>query len=129
MTATVETGLCAESVLVVGEGDTAIALGSGDVPVLGTPRLLALVEAATVAALGDRLGPGQTSVGTSVALVHQAASPIGAEVVAAAELTEADGRRLVFTVEAQHRADGTVVATGWVERVVVDREKFLARLV
>jgi predicted thioesterase len=119
-------GLRAEVHVVVGEEDTAMAMGSGDVPVLATPRLLALAEAATVAAVDDHLEPGMTSVGTSVALEHKAASAIGAEVVTVAQLIEVDGRRLVFNVEA--RQDSQVVGAGRIERVVVDRAKFLARL-
>lgn len=119
-------GLRAEVHVVVAEEDTAVAVGSGDVPVLATPRLLALAEAATVAAIDDHLEPGMTSVGTSVALEHKAASAIGAEVVAVAQLIEVDGRRLVFNVEA--RENTRVVGAGRIERVVVDRAKFLARL-
>ncbi|MGH3390266.1 MAG: thioesterase family protein [Actinomadura sp.] len=119
-------GLRAEVHVVVAEEDTAVAVGSGDVPVLATPRLLALAEAATVAAIDDHLEPGMTSVGTSVALEHKAASAIGAEVVAVAQLIEVDGRRLVFNVEA--REDTRVVGAGRIERVVVDRAEFLARL-
>jgi fluoroacetyl-CoA thioesterase len=120
-------GRRAEITVVVGEQDTAAALGSGDVPVLGTPRLLALAEAATVRALDGALAPGQTSVGTSVRLEHTAASPVGMRVTVTAELTAVDGRRLAFAVEAVDGA-GTVAGLGTVERVVVDRDKFLARL-
>jgi fluoroacetyl-CoA thioesterase len=119
-------GLRAEVHVVVAEEDTAVAIGSGDVPVLATPRLLALAEAATVAAVADHLEPGMTSVGTSVALEHKAASAIGAEVVAVAQLIEVEGRRLVFNVEA--RENSQVVGAGRIERAVVDRAKFLARL-
>jgi fluoroacetyl-CoA thioesterase len=119
-------GLRAEVHVVVAEEDTAVAIGSGDVPVLATPRLLALAEAATVAAVGDHLEPGMTSVGTSVALEHRVPSAIGAEVVAVAQLIEVEGRRLVFNVEARENA--RVVGAGRIERVVVDRAKFLARL-
>jgi fluoroacetyl-CoA thioesterase len=120
-------GRRAQITVVVGEQDTAAALGSGDVPVLGTPRLLALAEAATVRALDGALAPGQTSVGTSVRLEHTAASPVGMRVTVTAELTAVDGRRLAFAVEAVDGA-GTVAGLGTVERVVVDRGKFLARL-
>lgn len=106
--------------------DTAARIGSGDVPVLATPRLLALAEQATVRAIADDLAPGQTSVGTEVTLRHLAASPIGTHVEIDAELTEVDGRRLVFAFTARDRH--AVVATGTIERVVVDRERFLARL-
>ena len=85
--------------------DTAAALGSGDVPVLGTPRLLALAEAATVAAVAPHLAPGQTTVGTAVTLEHRRASPVGSGLVIEAELTEVDGRRLVFSFIAR-RDDG-----------------------
>lgn len=74
---------------VVGEADTAIAVGSGDVPVLATPRLLALAEAASVAAVTAQLAEGQTSVGTAVSLEYRRACPLGAEVSVEAELTEA----------------------------------------
>ena len=87
---------------VVTEADTAIKAGSGDVPVLGTPRLLALAEAACVAALEPHLDPGMTSVGTGVALEHRRASPVGAEIEVEAELTELAGRRLVFAFIARH---------------------------
>jgi predicted thioesterase len=110
-----------------GPRDTAAALGSGDVPVLATPRLLALAEAATVQALDGALMPGQTSVGTSVRLEHTAASPVGMRVTVTAQLTGVDGRRVTFAIEAVD-AGGTVVGLGTVERVVVDRAKFLARL-
>lgn len=110
----------------VGPEDLATALGSGDVPVLGTPRLLALAEAATVQAVQGRLDPGTTSVGTRVELDHLAASPPGAQVEITAELTEVHGRRLVFTVTATEGE--RTVARGVVERTVVDRDRFLARL-
>ena len=120
-------GQRAEITVVVGEDDTATALGSGDVPVLATPRLLALAEAATVRAVAGALARGQTSVGTSVRLEHTAASPVGMRVTVVAELTAVDGRRLTFRVEAVD-ADGAVAGLGTVERVVVDRDRFLARL-
>src|SRR5215472_11180929 len=91
---------------VVTEADTAIEAGSGDVPVLATPRLLALAEAACVAALESHLGEGMTSVGTGVALEHRRASPVGIEIEVEAELTELTGRRLVFGFVARHVAPG-----------------------
>jgi fluoroacetyl-CoA thioesterase len=120
--------------IVVADTDTAVAMGSGDVPVLGTPRLLALAEAAAVAAVRPGLEPGQTSVGTSAVLEHNRPSPLGAEVVVEAELTEMDGRRLVFRFTARHkRLPGSpddrslVVGTGTLERVIVDRDRFVSR--
>ena len=90
-------GLRASVRVVVSESDTAAALGSGDVLVLGTPRLLALAEAATVAAVAPQLAPGDTTVGTSVTMEHRRASPVGSSLVIEAELTEVDGPRLVFS--------------------------------
>jgi predicted thioesterase len=107
----------------VAEPDTAVALGSGDVPVLGTPRLLALAERATVAALAGALDPGATSVGTRVELDHLAASPVGATVRVTAELERVGGRRLEFAVELHDR--GRLAARGRVTRVLVDRDAFL----
>ena len=133
-------GLLAELRVVVSEADTAIAAGSGDVPVLATPRLLALAEAASVAAIEPHLAADMTSVGTAASLEHRRASPVGAEIVVEAELTEVAGRRLVFSFIVRHSPSGPVaeggpgaeedlvVGAGTLERVVVDREKFLARL-
>ena len=129
-------GLRASVRVVVGESDTAAALGSGDVPVLGTPRLLALAEAATVAAVAPQLPSGETTVGTSVTMEHRRASPVGSSLVIEAELTEVDGPRLVFSFIARAHssapaeppgADEDVVGAGTIERVVVTRERFLAR--
>jgi fluoroacetyl-CoA thioesterase len=127
----VAAGLRASVSAVVADADTAISAGSGDVPVLATPRLLALAEAAAVAAIAPHLPPGMTSVGTSASLEHRRASPVGAEVVVEAELTEVDGRRLMFSFIARESGqDGDedlVVGAGTVERVLVDRVAFLDR--
>lgn len=109
---------------VVGRSDTATAVGSGDVAVLATPRLLAWVEAATVAVVRDQLADGTTSVGNRVKLEHVAPSPVGVRVIVRAELVAVDGRRLEFAVEARH-ADGAVVARGRVTRAIVDRSRFV----
>jgi predicted thioesterase len=111
---------------VVGPDDTAVAVGSGNVEVLATPRLLALMEAATLEAGASELAPGQTSVGMRVQIEHMRPSPVGAEVVVHARLADIDGRQMRFDVAAEH-ADGTLVASGQVTRAVVDTEKFLAR--
>ncbi|SDL90889.1 Predicted thioesterase [Nonomuraea maritima] len=117
-------GLRAQLVIAVEMEDTAKKVGSGDVPVLATPRLLALAEAATVRAVERHLTPGRTSVGTRVELEHLAASPLGSRVQVGVELIEIDGRRLVFAFEAHD--DHSVVGKGTIERVVVDRARFLA---
>ncbi|MEN3304744.1 MAG: fluoroacetyl-CoA thioesterase [Micromonosporaceae bacterium] len=118
-------GKAASVELYVTDADTAQALGSGDLPVLGTPRVLALAEAATVAAVAGTLPDGATSVGTRVELEHLGATAVGGTVVAEAVLSTVDGRRLEFAVTV--REGGAVVARGRVHRVVVDRDRFLAK--
>lgn len=112
----------------VTEADTAAAMGSGDLAVLGTPRLLAWCEAATVAAVAPSLESSSTSVGTRVSLEHLAASPVGERLRVEATIAYVDGRLVRFTVAATQLSDGKVVGTGEVTRVVVDRERFLARV-
>ncbi len=124
-------GQTASLSFLVTDSDTAVALGSGDVPVLATPRLLGWLEAATVAALAPSLGVESTSVGTRVEVEHLAASPVGASVRVTASVSYVDGRLVRFEVAAEHqRGDDTpvLVATGRVTRVVVDRERFLTGL-
>lgn len=113
---------------IVTDDDTASAVGSGSLPVLGTPRLLAWCEAATCAAIESDLPDGSTSVGTRITLEHSAPSVVGREVEVTASQTYADGRLRRFTVAARHVEDGKVVGTGEVTRVVVDAAKFMARL-
>ena len=118
--------LYAEIVHSVAEADTAIALGSGDVAVLATPRLLAWCEEATVNAVQSALDGAQTTVGVHVELDHLAATPVGGTVTITAEVTEVEGSRYTFTVNAyDERAQ---VGAGTVVRMRVDRERFLARL-
>ena len=109
----------------VTEADTARALGSSDVDVLGTPRALALAEAATLRAAAASLAPGQTTVGTRVELDHLAPSPVGATVRADAELVYRSGRRLTFDVRLTQ--GGREVAAGRVVRAIVDRDRFTAQ--
>ena len=84
----------------VTDADTARALGSGSVDVLGTPRVVALVEEAACRALDGRLDEGSTSVGMRVRIDHLLPTPVGGEVVAEAVLERVEGRRLTFTVSA-----------------------------
>jgi len=121
----VEPGLSAHVSLVVDEGDTALALHSGDVPVLATPRLIALCEEAACQAVAGKLGEGSTSVGVRVQFDHLAPVRTGSKIVAEATLEKVEGRRLVFTVTATDPAG--LVGAGKVTRVVVGREDFLAK--
>jgi len=122
---TLDPGRSGQASLVVGPGDTALALGSGDVDVLATPRLISLCEEATVRAVGDLLGPGRTSVGVRVQFDHLAPVRVGSGVNAEAVLEKVEGRRLVFTVTATDV--GGLVGAGRVTRVVVEVEGFLAK--
>ena len=116
----------------VTDDDTAVAVGSGSLPVLGTPRLLAWCEATTCAAIDPTLDAASTSVGTRVDLEHVGASAIGQEVKVTASASYVDGRLHRFTVAARNVGpdgdEGKLVGTGEITRVVVDRERFLSRL-
>ena len=112
----------------VGDTDTAEALGSGSLPGLGTPRLLAWCEAATCAAIEPLLGPGETSVGTRVTLEHTRGSRVGVRIQVTASSVFRDGRLHRFSVVAREADGGRVVGTGEVTRVVVDAGRFLDRL-
>ena len=115
--------------LTVTESDTALSLHSGDVPVLATPRLVAICEEASCQVLEGRLAPGRTSVASRVQFDHLVPVPVGATVTAEATLEKVEGRRLVFTIsvalDAQDRA--ALVAAGRLTRVAVDRAAFLAK--
>ena len=117
-------GVRAEFSYRVTAADTAAQLGSGDVAVLGTPRVLALMERATVQAVARSLEPGETSVGVSVHLEHLAASPVGATVDVEAVVQERTGRRITCT--ARMSAGERTLATANIVRVVVNRATFEA---
>ncbi len=109
--------------LVVGESDTALAMGSGDVQVLASPRVLALAEQAAVRALGDCLPEGKTSVGAWGELEHLKPTPIGRAVFAEAVLLGVHGRRLEFTITVRDD-EGDEVAHVRHHRVIVGRARF-----
>ena len=118
-------GLTASVTLVVAEADTALALGSGDVPVLGTPRVIALAEQASIEAITSDLPDGRTTVGYQVQLAHLTPTAVGGTVVAEATLEQVEGRRLTFRVSVND-ARG-LVAAGRITRVIVERARFLER--
>lgn len=118
-------GLMAETCVMVDETNTAIALGSGTVPVFATPAMAALVEAAAVKAVADVLNEDQTTVGVYLDLQHLAATPIGLTVRAEARLVQVEGRRLTFRVAVFD--DVEQVGAGSHQRMLVDTERFLSR--
>lgn len=120
-----EPGARGEAHLIVGDADTAIAMRSGTVPVLATPRVVALVEEAAVNAIERSLAPGTTTVGMRIQLDHLQPSKVGDEVTAEALLERVEGRRLMFTVSvSDHRG---LVAAGKATRVLVEIDRFLGK--
>jgi fluoroacetyl-CoA thioesterase len=112
----------------VTDADTAAAVGSGDVPVLATPLLIAWMEAATVRTAADFLGKGQTTVGTAIRIAHRRATSVGGSVeITATPPHDVAGSRLTFQVQAVD-GSGEVVATGEIDRAIVDRQRFLDSL-
>ena len=122
----IEPGLRGEVSLVVGEEHTAARFGAGGVRVLGTPMMIGLMENAAFSALQKLLPEGQSSVGTRVDIRHLAATPVGMQVTATAELLEVDGRRLLFRVEA--RDERELIGEGQHERFIITLDRFLARV-
>jgi fluoroacetyl-CoA thioesterase len=116
-------GLTAKVDLTVTDADTAISHGSGDVPVLATPRVVALCEEVSLECLRGQLDPGTTTVGMRVQLDHLAPTKVGSTVVAEATLDRVEGRRLIFNVAVNDHCG--LVAAGKVTRVVVERDRFL----
>ena len=121
-----ETGLTFTSMMTVDAAHTALAMGSGDMEVLATPAMVALMENAAMRAVESGLPEGSTTVGALMETTHVKPSPVGAEVSATASLMEIDGRNLVFAVKA-FDASG-VIGEGAHVRYIVDREKFLSKL-
>lgn len=118
-------GLAGSAELVVSRADTAAAVGSGDVEVLATPRLVALCEEATTRAVEGALPSGWTTVAMRVRFDHLAPVAIGTVVRADATVHRIEGKRVVFTVSASD-ASG-LVGAGRVTRVAVERDRFLAK--
>lgn len=121
-----QTGLTHTSRVTVGDGNTAIALGSGDMPVFATPAMMALMENAAMLAVAPHLPEGSTTVGGHIESSHLKPSPVGAEIEATAVLEKVDGRKLYFKVTA--RQGDTLIGEGTHLRFIVDREKFMERL-
>ncbi len=118
-----EPGLAARLELTVTEADTAIVVRSGDVPVLATPRIVALCEEAAMKAIEGQLGDDETTVSMRIQLDHLVPAAVGDTVTATAKLDKVEGRRLKFAVSVSD--DRGLVAAGKVTRVVVERQRFL----
>jgi len=118
----IEPGLSAAVSFTTDESSTAIALGSGDVAVLGTPKVVALIEEAAVAALAGQLADDSTTVGTHIAVDHLKATAVGAIVVATATVTDVRGRAIAITATVTEGE--TVVAKATHTRYIVNRKEF-----
>lgn len=117
----------AEVSVEVGEDNTAVAVGSGSLEVFGTPCMIALMEKATANAVAPFLENDETTVGTQINVSHCKASAVGAVITARAELSEVQGRKLVFDVSAVDDK-GDVIGEGRIERFVVFAERFMSKL-
>lgn len=121
----VTTGVCGQVSLVVSESDTAAALGTSNVAVLASPRLIQLCEQATVVAVGPQGESGLTTVVLRIEFSHLAPISVGSRVVATATLERRDGRRLIFNTSVTDACG--LVAAGKITRVVVDTSSFLEK--
>lgn len=119
-------GLTHTSQLTVTDAVTAITMGSGDMPVLATPAMMALMENAAMLAVAPHLPEGCTTVGGHIAASHVKPSPVGATVTATATVTRVDGKKIEFSVEAQ--CGNVLLGEGTHLRFIVDKEKFMSRL-
>lgn len=122
----IEIGLTHTSQLTVTEAVTAIEMGSGDMPVLATPAMMALMENAAMLAVADHLPEGCTTVGGYIASSHIKPSKLGDIVTATATVARVDGKKIEFKVEA--RSGETLLGEGTHLRFIVDKEKFMSRL-
>ena len=122
----VEVGLNHTSELTVTDAVTAVRMGSGDMPVLATPAMMALMENAAMLAVADDLPEGSTTVGGHIASSHLRPSKIGDVVRAIAEVTKVDGRKIEFKVSAY--SGDVLLGEGTHLRFVVDRERFMSKI-
>ncbi|MEG1701018.1 MAG: thioesterase family protein [Alistipes sp.] len=121
-----EKGLSARSTTTVSAANTAVEIGSGDLPVFATPAMVALMENAAMTAVASVLPTGQTTVGAEMNVTHIKPSALGTAITATAVLLEVDGRKLTFNVGA--RDPQGMIGEGIHIRYIVDREKFLAKI-
>ena len=122
----IEIGLKYTSELVVTDAVTAMTVGSGDMPVLATPMMMALMENAAMLAVKDYLPEGSTTVGGHIESSHLKPSKVGDVVNATAEVTKVDGKKIYFKVSAF--SGDTLLGEGTHLRFVVDKERFMSKL-
>lgn len=118
-------GMTAEVGLKVSDKDTAVSFGSGEVSVFATPMMIALMEKASLTAVDPHLDKGYATVGLTVNVKHMAATPVGMEVTARAELLNIEGKKLTFKIEAFDEVEK--IGEGTHERYIIELAKFLDR--
>ena len=121
-----QTGLTHTSALTVEEKHLACNVGSGDLRVLGTPVMMALMENAAMLAVKDELEEGQSTVGGHISSSHLKPTGLGHNITATAELIEVDGRKLKFKVSAAD--ENGVIGEGEHLRFIIDAEKFMKKV-
>ena len=122
----IEVGLKHTNTLVVTDDVTAVKIGSGDMAVLATPAMMALMENAAMLAVADALPEGSTTVGGHIASSHLKPSKVGDTVTATAEVVKVDGKKIEFKVSAY--SGDVLIGEGSHLRFVVDRERFMSKL-
>jgi len=118
-------GLTGKAEILVDINNTAKAMGSGDLEVFATPAMIALMEKAATLAVSECIPEGSSTVGTMINVKHIAATPVGMKISAQATLTEVDGKRLFFIVEAFDGKDK--IGEGQHERFIINVDKFMVR--
>jgi predicted thioesterase len=119
-------GARGDQTAIVTDDLTAVSMGSGSLPVLATPAMIALMEGAAVTAIDSLLPEGQSSVGIEVNVRHLSATPVGEEIIASAIVTQIDGKRVTFEVRAWDRKE--LIGEGTHIRYLIDEDRFMARL-
>lgn len=122
----IETGLKYTSELTVTDDVTAVKIGSGDMPVLATPAMMALMENAAMLAVAKELPEGYTTVGGHIESSHLRPTKVGNKVTATAEVTKVDGKKITFKVAAY--CGDTLLGEGTHLRFIVDKERFMSKL-
>lgn len=116
-------GMTARIERTVTEEDTAVRFGSGEVQVFATPMMIALMEKAALSAVDPHLPEGYATVGTTIDIAHMAATPVGMQVTATAELVEINGKKLKFRIEAFDEKEK--IGEGWHGRYIIQTQRFL----
>ena len=122
----IKAGMKASTEIVVGTRDTAHHVGSGRIKVLATPVMVMLLEEAALKTVEDSLPAGQQSVGTRLDISHIAATPVGMKVVAHAEVTKVEGRKVTFRAWAEDETE--LIGEGTHERIIFHLERFDKRV-